>query len=165
MSNKKLTQLTEKITSLNADDLLYVSVNGESKSIKASVVEAPLKAYADQKKSEVITEIEAVDAKLDTEISNRSAADFTTLELAKAYTDVEVAKVAGDPTPVGVIQMFAGTSAPAGYLLCDGAAVSRSTYSALFAVVGTSFGAGNGSTTFNLPNPDSNANIRLIIKV
>jgi microcystin-dependent protein len=54
--------------------------------------------------------------------------------------------------PVGVVTAFAGSSAPAGYLLCDGAAVSRTTYSALFAIIGTTYGAGNGSTTFNIPD-------------
>jgi microcystin-dependent protein len=55
--------------------------------------------------------------------------------------------------PVGTILMFAGLSAPnSGWLLCDGSAVSRSTYSVLFSLIGTTFGAGNGSTTFNLPN-------------
>jgi microcystin-dependent protein len=48
--------------------------------------------------------------------------------------------------------MFAGTSDPTGWLLCDGTAVSRTTYAALYATIGTTFGAGNGSTTFNLPN-------------
>lgn len=48
--------------------------------------------------------------------------------------------------------MYAGSSAPNGYLLCDGTAISRTTYSALFAVIGTTYGAGNGSTTFNLPD-------------
>jgi microcystin-dependent protein len=47
---------------------------------------------------------------------------------------------------------FAGSSAPSGWLLCDGSAVSRTTYAALFAVIGTIYGAGNGSTTFNLPD-------------
>lgn len=52
----------------------------------------------------------------------------------------------------GTVTMFAGAAAPAGWLLCDGSAVSRSTFAALFTVVGTKFGAGDGSTTFNLPN-------------
>jgi microcystin-dependent protein len=47
---------------------------------------------------------------------------------------------------------FAGTSAPAGWLMCDGAAISRAVYASLFASVGTSYGAGDGSTTFNLPD-------------
>ena len=54
--------------------------------------------------------------------------------------------------PAGVIQMWPTGTAPSGYLLCDGTAVSRSTYATLFSVVGTTFGAGDGSTTFNLPN-------------
>jgi microcystin-dependent protein len=47
---------------------------------------------------------------------------------------------------------YGGSSAPTGWLLCNGAAVSRSTYAALFAVLGTAYGAGDGSTTFNVPN-------------
>ena len=54
--------------------------------------------------------------------------------------------------PVGVIIPFAGTSVPTGYLLCNGAAVSRTDYANLFAAIGTLYGAGNGSTTFNLPD-------------
>jgi microcystin-dependent protein len=52
----------------------------------------------------------------------------------------------------GIISQFAGATAPPGYLLCDGAAVSRSTYSSLFTTIGTAYGTGNGTTTFNLPN-------------
>ena len=52
----------------------------------------------------------------------------------------------------GEIKMYGGASAPAGWLLCDGSAVSRTTYASLFAVLGTSYGAGDGSTTFNLPD-------------
>lgn len=58
----------------------------------------------------------------------------------------------GGALPAGVVSLFAGASAPGGWLLCDGAAVSRATYAALFAVIGTAFGAGDGSTTFNLPD-------------
>ncbi len=58
---------------------------------------------------------------------------------------------APDISHVGEILMFAGASIPSAWLLCDGAAVSRTTYAALFAVIGATFGNGNGSTTFNLP--------------
>lgn len=54
--------------------------------------------------------------------------------------------------PAGVVLPWAGVSAPSGYLLCDGSAVSRATYSTLFANIGTTYGVGDGSTTFNLPN-------------
>jgi microcystin-dependent protein len=54
--------------------------------------------------------------------------------------------------PSGTILATAGPTADTGFLLCDGAAVSRTTYAALFARIGTAFGAGDGSTTFNLPD-------------
>ena len=54
--------------------------------------------------------------------------------------------------PTGVVLPFAGSSAPTGFLLCDGAAVSRTTYATLFALIGTTYGSGDGSTTFNVPN-------------
>ena len=54
--------------------------------------------------------------------------------------------------PTGSVIPYAGKSAPDGWLLCDGAAVSRTTYAALFTVIGTTFGSGDGSTTFNLPD-------------
>ena len=52
----------------------------------------------------------------------------------------------------GMIFAFAGNTLPDGYLLCDGSQVSRTTYEKLFDVIGTTYGAGDGSTTFNLPN-------------
>lgn len=54
--------------------------------------------------------------------------------------------------PVGVIKPYAGSSAPTGYLLCEGGEISRTQYKPLFDVIGTTYGSGNGSTTFNLPD-------------
>ena len=54
--------------------------------------------------------------------------------------------------PPGAVFHFARNSAPSGYLVCNGSIVSRTTYANLFAAIGTTFGAGNGSTTFGLPN-------------
>lgn len=54
--------------------------------------------------------------------------------------------------PVGAVIPYAGATPPSGYLLCNGSAVSRSTYAALFTAIGTTWGAGDGSTTFNLPD-------------
>lgn len=62
-----------------------------------------------------------------------------------------VTTTAGLFVPAGAVFHFAMTSAPTGYLKCDGTAVSRATYATLFAAISTTFGAGNGSTTFNLP--------------
>jgi microcystin-dependent protein len=53
--------------------------------------------------------------------------------------------------PVGVVLPFAGGTVPTGWLDCDGSAVSRTTYADLFAIIGTDYGPGDGTTTFNLP--------------
>jgi microcystin-dependent protein len=58
----------------------------------------------------------------------------------------------GVSLPVGSMTMFAGPAIPSGWLLCDGQAVSRTTYIDLFNVIGGYYGAGDGSTTFNVPN-------------
>jgi microcystin-dependent protein len=66
------------------------------------------------------------------------------------WVDLSVSTLSS--VPAGTILPYAGTTAPTGFLLCDGSAVSRSTYATLFALVGSSFGSGDGSTTFNLPD-------------
>jgi len=74
------------------------------------------------------------------------------------YTGTEWSKIlfsnnkfSADPT-VGSVVAFASSTLPPDYLECNGAAVSRTTYAALFARIGTTYGAGNGTTTFNLPD-------------
>ena len=69
----------------------------------------------------------------------------------KAYVDGMTGAV-GQVQPGTVVAHAANTTSLAGYLLCDGSAVSRTTYPALFASIGTTYGAGNGTTTFNLPD-------------
>lgn len=54
--------------------------------------------------------------------------------------------------PIGAIQAFGGATAPSGWFICDGSAKSRTDFAELFAVIGTAFGTGDGSTTFNLPD-------------
>ena len=54
--------------------------------------------------------------------------------------------------PIGSIQAYGGTTAPSGWLLCQGQAVSRAEYAELFKAIGTAFGSGDGSTTFNVPD-------------
>lgn len=55
-------------------------------------------------------------------------------------------------TPIGSLMPYAGTSAPSGFVLCSDVAISRSTYADLFGVIGTTYGVGNGTTTFNVPD-------------
>lgn len=61
-------------------------------------------------------------------------------------------KVTGDTLPIGAMVPYGSSTPPTNWLVCDGSAVSRTTYAELFAVIGTSYGTGDGSTTFNLPN-------------
>jgi len=80
--------------------------------------------------------------------------DKSDTSMADSGTDKKVQKsnLIKDTVPAGVIEMFGGSTAPSGYLICDGSAVSRTTYSKLFTAIGTTYGAGDGSTTFNVPN-------------
>jgi microcystin-dependent protein len=81
-----------------------------------------------------------------TPLAPTAAAGTNTTQIATT------AFVLSNGAPTGGLIMWSTATAPAGWLLCNGAAVSRTTYAALFAVVGTTFGAGDTTTTFNLPN-------------
>lgn len=124
----------------------------------------------------IMAAIATVATDLTTEIGNRSAGD--TARYTKTEADGLFVNIAGEtmtgpltlsgpPTanlhaatkayvdaamPIGAIVPYGGSAAPAGWLLCDGSAVSRTTYAALYAVLSTGYGAGNGTTTFNLPD-------------
>lgn len=63
--------------------------------------------------------------------------------------DIEAYK---NPIPTGTVFPFAGITAPEGFLLCNGQEVSRFTYAKLYGVIGDTYGAGDGATTFDLPN-------------
>jgi hypothetical protein len=58
----------------------------------------------------------------------------------------------GDGIPVATVHQYATSTPPLGFLMCDGSAISRTTYSTLFSIIGTLYGTGDGSTTFNLPD-------------
>lgn len=78
-------------------------------------------------------------------VRSEQAANAATAESATGVLATQV-------VPPGVVAPFVGGTAPPGWLFCDGAAVSRTTYANLFAIIGTSSGVGDGSTTFNLPD-------------
>jgi microcystin-dependent protein len=68
------------------------------------------------------------------------------------YVDTAANNVLAVAAPTGSVMAFAGGATPTGWLLCAGTAVSRTTYAALYAVIGDTWGAGDGSTTFNVPD-------------
>lgn len=74
---------------------------------------------------------------------------FTDAQKKQARTNI-----GADAIPPGTMMAYGGKSVPDGWLLCNGATVSRTTYAKLFAAIGTAWGAGDGSTTFKLPDAD-----------
>ena len=60
--------------------------------------------------------------------------------------------ITGDTLPIGAIVAYSSNNAPTNWLICDGSAINRVTYAELFSVIGTTYGSGDGTTTFNLPN-------------
>ena len=87
------------------------------------------------------SEAASADATLESTLRSLVASEKTALE----------AQIS-NAVPVGTVIAFAANAAPEGYLLCNGAKVSRTTYAALFSAIGTTYGTGNGSSTFTLPN-------------
>ncbi len=76
---------------------------------------------------------------------------YTAAQVDSAVAAAQAAATAAARTPAGTVISVAMSSAPTGYLKCNGAAVSRTTYADLFAAISTTYGVGDGSTTFNLP--------------
>lgn len=88
-------------------------------------------------------------------LGNLPMAGFKVTSLAPGTADTDAvnrAQLVAGGAPVASILDFAGAIVPVGWLMCFGQAVSRTTYSELFAVVGTTYGVGDGATTFNLPD-------------
>ena len=86
-------------------------------------------------------------------IASRQNPHGVTAAQVGAYTKAETNNlINAGKVPTGSVFWFATNNAPSGFLICDGSKISRTTYSALFNIIGTAFGAGDGSTTFTLPN-------------
>ena len=83
-------------------------------------------------------------------MSNKADIGLSNLSAAGQNVILNLAAQRGNPT--GTIIVWSTSTPPAGYLVCDGSAISRTTYAALFNVIGTTWGAGDGNTTFNVPN-------------
>lgn len=93
---------------------------------------------------------QAVATQAQAEAGTDNSAPMTALRVKQA-----IEAFVGNYIPTGTILPFAGGTIPSGFLACNGAAVSRTTYASLYSAIGTTFGAGDGSTTFNLPNAES----------
>ena len=81
-----------------------------------------------------------------------SSENFSVANATETTHAVNLGQIISKLTPIGSVIWAACATAPDGYFVCNGSAVNRIDYSELFAVIGTSFGEGDGSTTFNLPD-------------
>jgi microcystin-dependent protein len=87
------------------------------------------------------------------DIGNVSNRELQFLDGATSNIQTQLNALSGvGGVPAGSLTMYAGATAPSGWLLCNGASVSRATYSTLFGIVGSTYGGGDGSSTFNLPD-------------
>ena len=109
-----------------------------------------LSNLATYENSDLVRAINEVDSNTNTNTGN--IGNLTDLETTIKSNLVGAINEVNTDTPIGAIMPYAGTSAPSKYLICDGSAVSRTTYEALYSIIGTRYGNGDGSTTFNLPN-------------
>lgn len=112
-------------TKINDDNIQNSGITGSTKLVNSSVNAAKLATGA-------------------VETAKIADSAVTAAKLATAVSEAL--------NPAGTILAFGGTTVPDGYLLCDGTAVSRTTYDDLFTAIGTAFGEGDGSTTFDLPD-------------
>ena len=162
ISASELVSGTLTISSSGTKDV----TNYASVSVAAGKVNSPtaIKGTVSNNSMLIVPSVSYTGGYIGNATKNGSAVTVTASELVSGNkaimengTNIDVTNYATvsvevDSMPIGTISMFAGTTAPTGYLLCQGQAVSRTTYANLFTVIGTTYGTGDGSTTFNLPN-------------
>lgn len=142
------------VTARSSDSITATRAQGGTSNVAHAGTITVALLVRDQHFTDIHSAINTLETDLDGVESDINTLE-TDLNAAEADIDdleTDVALLVGRGVPSGAISPYAGSSAPTGWLLCDGTAVSRTTYAALFALIGTTYGAGDGSTTFNLPN-------------
>ena len=104
--------------------------------------------YPPSSHTHAIAGVTGLQTALDAKFSTAAFNEF------KAENDKALEAAGTSAVPPGTVIHYAGTTVPDGYLIANGALVSRTTYAKLFAAIGTKWGAGDGSTTFKLPNAE-----------
>ena len=143
------------VPTIDSDDVSTKAVN----SIFVQNVHEILQTQMDESHNELDSKIDLIRDESNARIEQLNAnliseIDSTKSELQNSIKtlDTELDNLALTLVPTGAMFPFAGTSAPSGYLFCNGQQVSRTKYSRLFNVIGTLYGNGNGTDTFNLPD-------------
>lgn len=163
MSEIRVSDMIEA-ESVNDNDVIMIVQNGVNKKAKAKKIKKDfIKVAGIDEYDNTSTYAEGDYCiynnkmyKCTTEIS--TAEDWTVAHWTETSIVEEIdnggggSQVLGDTLPIGIIMEYPGSNIPSGWLLCDGQAVSRTLYSELFNLLGTTYGSGDGSTTFNIPN-------------
>lgn len=146
------TETFLNVTKLNDDNIQNSGITASTKLIDATITTAKL--ANDAVTAAKLADDSSVDANRAVTTDHIRDSAVTTAKIAAtAVTDAKLATSAINLVmPAGAVIPFAGSSAPTGYLLCYGQAVSRTTYATLFSAISTTYGSGDGSTTFNLPD-------------
>ncbi len=110
-------------------------------------------ALSNQTLTETDQELDATQASLTATNATLSSVQNTQQTMnGEIDTINDIVNAGNNVVPVGAIMPWPGVSAPPGFLICDGALISRATYAGLFTAIGTTFGTGNGTTTFGIPD-------------
>ena len=122
------------------------------KALVYMVVSSSVKTEVEVDIDNITTDLNAISGSVATNTQDISALQTSVATNTQDISALQTSVATKIGVPVGTIEYFAMPVPPAGYLKCDGAAVGRETYPELYAAIGTTFGAGDGSTTFNLPD-------------
>ena len=125
----------ERLSEISDDNAFAVSAGNATGSTTAKMIETYLEQYLEKLTNKV----------------NQITPEATDEQYPSAKAAYDVLATVNSVKP-GTIIVWSTSTAPEGYLICDGSAVSRTTYAALFAVIGTTYGEGDGNSTFNLPS-------------
>lgn len=143
----KIGNLTEAST-LGDNDLFLVNQSGTNKKVKKEKLQDKLVSGTNIKTINGTSMLGSGDVAVQPTLE--SGTNIKTINNTSVLGSGNIA-ISGT-TPTGSIVMYGASTPPTGWLSCNGQAVSRTTYADLFAVIGTTYGIGDGSTTFNLPN-------------
>lgn len=149
MEKINFKNLPDKTTPINAFNLNKIQENAES-AINTLETNTNTELAKKLDKTSKATSTEAITGTNNTKYTTPYTVKSAIKKALEGYTPS--GGTGGDSFPIGAIVPFSSDTIPNGWLLCDGSLVSRTTYSELFKVIGTAYGTGDGSTTFNVPD-------------